>query len=528
MFKKTLIFSLAICMLSVNVFAGTSMLSLVQDVSAASTPTKTETATVKPEAVYVSHTLNAEKNAITAQNLEYYAAEDPPSGDKNTNVGGKIEREGWVYVKLPLSGFSAISAASLEAKLKWNNGGTIFYLKKLNESVWNTAVSGLTSEGNKTFEGDAMLSAPSNTDVLCTQVKPADVDTSTSNKYAMCTLTSDALTEYVNSSVNSEYAYFVLYGQLADKDGGAIILDTLKFTVTGSVPLEGLSAGLMKEKTATLSFGNGDIGYVTADDSEFVSGTTADIDESKINNYSDTVYTYKMQTTTDKANDNAVLYFKKDISEYLGKEISKVELKAKYRANSTANKMEISRTAGWVADGEGEINLENQPVVDESANAVECTFADNQAHEASYDITSLVRNIPADYNGVLSLRIRGILGSGKTGYAVQLQDFNKVKPCLIITYKDEIAGNETTGTNFTFSTTAEAGESIRLLVAVYGEGGTFLGALIKESAVISDGETPIEMDVDLSAYPTAVSVKAYMWNGTTLMPYILPIERNVA
>lgn len=69
MFKKALILCLAICMLSVNVFAGTSMLSLASDYSADSTPTTSAEETVTPEVVYVTSVTSGD---ATTQTINYY------------------------------------------------------------------------------------------------------------------------------------------------------------------------------------------------------------------------------------------------------------------------------------------------------------------------------------------------------------------------------------------------------------------------------------------------------------------------
>ena len=521
MIKKTLIISLAICLFAVNVFAGTSMLTLVQDVSAASAPAATVTETVAPKAIHVIG--NNTPSASTEQTLTYYdCGALTPETNVNTNAAtdAKSGRWGWVLVELPLTGFESISDASLSASLRWNGGANRFYVNSLAGDVWNSAVTGLVGN-QKTLSEEKFLGAPTTTGYLCQSDSGTNVGT---GSYKTTVLESDGLTTYLNGCTSAKKAYLVIFGyHTGTKDGGTIDLSTLEFTVTGKKAVEGLYAGIVASKTVTLPFGAGDIGIVKTDDA-----TTDDVDESTINNYSNATDKCQMTTSNDKQTDSTVLYLKKDISAY--KNIEKVELVVESRANSTANTLEISRSADWIADGEGEISLKNQPAVDGTVDAFTLKgFSDVATRR--FDITSLAKNLPDGNNGVLSLRVRGILGWNKTGYAVQFNQLDKTngtQPRLEITYKDEIAGDETTGTSFTYTTQVEEGHSVRLLVAVYDGSGNFLGAIINNQAVVSDGETPIEMEVNLSAYPTAASVRAFMWNGITLMPYVLPIERDVA
>ena len=507
MLKKSLILCLAICMLSISAFAGTQTLSLEGDYTETTGgPVAQAQANTVPDTVYV----DTEDDG--SQTITLYPAGTTQGGLKtNTNTsGGNFGGDKWFFMKMPLDGMVSVDSFVFNTKMRYNSGAT-FYVRALDASVWNAAVDSL-SNNEKSISMDKAFAVPSG-DVLYSEKLGVTSETTYE-------LSSEELTAYIDAAAKakSEYAYFAVYfhTNTAKNDGCNFIVNYTNADIDGMKPIRGLSASLVGEKTATIYLNNqADIAYVTSENSA-------------TNNYSTSETSYKVTTATGGVEDSSVLYFKKDISQYLGKEIISVKFASSSRANSGANKVNISRTENtWIADGEGEISFVNQPAVDESVSELTYSAVNNEIADRSFEIKSLLSGLTSE-NGVLSLRVRGILGSGKSGYAMQFLEVGNNSgeaPRLIITYRDSYATSETITGDFTYNATIEAeGAIARMIVGIFGENDVFLGAETSE-VLTSDGVTPLSLDVALSQYPSAKRIRAYLWNGDTLVPYFNPILR---
>ena len=510
MFKKALILSLAVCMLSVNVFAGTALLSMASDYTELQGPVKEETVTVKPEAVEVLQSSDGSTQTIT-----YYGANELPGAETKTNTGSGATERRWFYFRVPLNGLTSVTAASGSAGIRYNNGGTTFNLKSIDKATWETATKNLASN-TKTIASDSSewLAVPGSD---LTGLWAQKLSSSTSS-IATYSIEDERLTENINTAAEKgeDYVYFAAYAYISGtKDGCATTLNSWSFTLTGVKPIEGLSASIVGEKTERVYFNDIDnIALVKKD----VATNTYTGEESYV----------QIETNATKGLDT-LLYLRADLTAFAGKEITKVEFSVQNRLNSAANTTFIYRTdAAWLADGEGEIGYTNQPTVDSAVAGVK--FVGNTKANAveTADITSLVKNLTAS-NNVLSLKVQCNMADDKI-YGIRFFDIGKTTdnaPQLVITYKDEVTASDKVEDSFTYTATVEEGETVRLVVGVYGAGDAFLGSFISE-ATVSDGETAIELPVSLSAYTDATYIKAYMWEDGTLVPYFAPIMREVA
>ena len=509
MFKKALILCLAICMLSVSAFAGTQTLSLEGDYAETTGgPVAGAKENAVPDTVYVNTAADG------SQTITLYPAGSSQQGTKtNLNTtNGTFGGNKWFLVKMPLRGMISVENFVFNTKMRYNSGAT-FYISALESEVWETAVASLT-DNTKTLASDSALAVPSG-EVLFSQKLGVTAETTYE-------LTSAELTEYVDSvaKARSEYAYFAVYFSTnrSVNDGCSFVVNFTNADLEGMKPIRGLSASLVGIKTETLYFNNSsEIAYVTS--------STPDT-----NNFDSANGNYQMTSETSGATDLAVMYLKKDLSAFMDKEIISVKLAGECRVNSGANTLKISRTkSDWISYGEGEISFNNQPLTDSSVSEQSYDKQiNNTPLDREFDVTALTEGLTG---GVLSLRVRCLLGSGKTGYGIQFNDVNENSGAatrLIITYKDDIAFSEATGNEFTYTATIETeGAIARMIVGVFGENDAFLGAIASD-VLTSDGTTPLELDINLSEYPDAATVRAYLWNGDTLVPYFTPIVRNVA
>lgn len=81
--------------------------------------------------------------------------------------------------------------------------------------------------------------------------------------------------------------------------------------------------------------------------------------------------------------------------------------------------------------------------------------------------------------------------------------------------------------DFTYSAVvAPGGTSVRLICAIY-DGDEKLIDIISSNTLTSGKDTLI-LAVPLSSYTNAASVKCYLWDGVTLVPYMNPIETTAA
>lgn len=100
------------------------------------------------------------------------------------------------------------------------------------------------------------------------------------------------------------------------------------------------------------------------------------------------------------------------------------------------------------------------------------------------------------------------------------------KAVAITTSLDEVAS--ITDASFTYSVTmdVEDGTAAIMLVGIYNASGELLDAVT--SGKLVKGTNDFTMNVDLSGHADAASVKAFLWDGNTLEPWMAPISRPVA
>lgn len=408
---------------------------------------------------------------------------------------------------MPLEGLTSVTAAQFAVNMRYNSGAT-FYIRALAESEWTTATTGLT-DGTKTLastNGDTTLSVPDGS--VLTSLKKS------STAAADYTFTDEALVSYISSAaLEGDYVYFAVHfhtNSAKSNDGCNFTPSSIELNLTGTKPIEGMSASLIGTKTATLYFdGTDDIAYLKK-------GVTG-------NQYSSSATQYEMTTWADTDTDN-VLYLRQDLSSYLDKEITKLEFAVVNRVNRSNNKISVGRTAAdWTT---AEISYDNQPAADSSVSALTWSGVKNDNIERTIDITSLAANLSTSHNGVLSLKFSCTSIDGNYGARFENVGVTSGEAArLIITYKDAIGADEEITDEFTYKVTiGTSGATAHLLVGIYDSNKTLLD-VIASGALTSNGTDALTMDVDLTSYATAAYVKAYLWDGVTLSPYFTPIER---
>lgn len=119
-------------------------------------------------------------------------------------------------------------------------------------------------------------------------------------------------------------------------------------------------------------------------------------------------------------------------------------------------------------------------------------------------------------------------GSTHYGYVYKPERFfltlTGERSVAVTTSLDDV---DSVGTNFTYTATVGSTEgSVYMVVGVYDENDTLLGAKISKPLAL--GTDTLSLDVDTSAYATADYIKAYLWDSSTLEPYMASIQRPIA
>lgn len=151
-----------------------------------------------------------------------------------------------------------------------------------------------------------------------------------------------------------------------------------------------------------------------------------------------------------------------------------------------------------------------------------------KATSVSVDIANIINAALINNESKVAILITNTRndGNSETNGLRLYQAGHSKEPVVTISYTGELdtEAEETIAPNTTFTFKGEIATEdvpVRLVVALYA-GDTFLGA------VVTPDTAARELDVDLSAYPTATKVKCYFWNGDTLVPFMGVTEADIA
>lgn len=97
----------------------------------------------------------------------------------------------------------------------------------------------------------------------------------------------------------------------------------------------------------------------------------------------------------------------------------------------------------------------------------------------------------------------------------------------VTTSLDDVAS---VAAKFTYTATVGSTEgSVYMVVGAYGENDALLNVQISEPLALNavTEEAPLSLDVDTSAYDASY-IKAFLWDASTLEPYMTPITKTIA
>ena len=528
MLKKALTLCIIICLCSINAFAGAQMIAMTADYSAVQGPVREETVTVKPEAVRV-----LENESAGTQTITYYSADELPTSQIKTNIKGTDDdtdtNKTWFYLKIPKKGLTNVTIASAEAQLRYNNSNTTFYVRGIDRSVWESATSEL-AENKKTLsktDNDTLLSVPTTGKQLYSLKKTSTV------AITGYTIASDELTQYINSATDGN-AYFAVYASNSNaaNDGGATVLNSWVFTLTGTKPVGGISANIEQQESVTVQPDVVHINEKTKDSLQMVEYYSAgEMPKSAVKSN-----TNGNPSGTTSGIQKAWFYMRVPVNRLTS--ISHVSVSANIRFAQTATKFYITSIEKeiWdsavanLTDGKKTLNTENGDTlfaapVNSSYLCTQSIVGTDTAAYNQYEVSSegLTEYANSAEDGYAYIAVHGYnSNTERDGMGTYLNKWS-----FTLTGTRLIEGPSISGNDFTYSVTIEKGENVRLIVGVYDSGDNFIGAQVS-TATISDGETAIELPVSLSEYTDAAYIKAYMWRTDTLVPYFTPIKKEIA
>lgn len=348
---------------------------------------------------------------------------------------------------------------------------------------------------------------------------------------------------------HQEYVYFMAHYDLGDvsKKYSANAYNSASDTyapscvIAGTKAIGGIGTKIIAEKTATVK---ATASYHQKYRPEYTTTDSSTGEVTTHNELNQIIYNENGYETVRAGQTPAGTYWNTylsfDISELVDKELDSAKLKFElYRSGGVGNNMigsvkiqrvsDLDTTFGALELAQGSNTLESKPTEPTLVGDVTEMSASTTSVTTTCNLKSIVEEAIAAGETTVDIRVynyRTHAENQTNGLRLYQAGHSSYAPSITFTYLEELdtAAEETIAPNTTFTFKGEindANVSVRLVVALYA-GDTFLGA------VVTPDTAARELDVDLSAYPTATKVKCYFWNGDTLVPFMGVTEADIA